>query len=76
MNKNVQLSALLFSAVGVILILLGMFFVPAIFILSLNMLVPSLAIAFTWKTWLASYTILFILGITVKVLKLSSLFTV
>lgn len=69
MSKNVQLGALLFSAVGVLLILLGVFLVPAIFIISLNVLAPSLGIVFTWKTWLASYTILFILAITLKVLK-------
>lgn len=69
MSKNIKLGALLFSIVGVLLILLGVFLVPAIFMLSLNVLAPSLGIVFTWKTWLASYAILFILAITLKVLK-------
>jgi hypothetical protein len=69
MNSKINLGALLLSAVGVLLVLVGVFFLPILFMFSLNVLVPSLAIAFTWKTWLATYAILIILKLTLKVSK-------
>jgi hypothetical protein len=57
----------LYFVVGITIILTLLIVGPLVVIWSLNTLFPVLAISFTWKTWLATVVLIWIINPTVKI---------